>query len=202
MDIKYFYHENYDSIVIYLHGGPFFKIDNLDSDPYVKAMYKNGFSVAVLNYNTVSGDGGIVDYMTILKEIKTRFEDSSLKAIVGDSYGGYLAALISHDVMCETVVISGFISLEYQRLFSTESNWLLMYMDKNAPNYVSHTGKNSKKIVFIQGTNDQQCPYQQFLTLKASNEKVILMEGYKHRETGFKLYHVIESLITELNNEA
>lgn len=200
MDIKYFYHANHDSIIIYLHGGPFFKIDTLSSDPYVHAMYLNGFNVAVLNYNTTSGGGGIVDYRSILKEIKTTFKDSRLKAIVGDSYGGYLATLLSYDIMCDIVVISGFISLEYQRLFSTEATWLTTYMDKIALDYVTHVGKNKKKIYFIQGTNDEQCPYQQFLTLKSNNERVILMAGYKHRETGSKLSHVVECLINELTN--
>lgn len=202
MDIKYFYHNKKDSTIIYIHGGPFFKVVSLDSDPYVKAMYEEGFNVAALNYTTTESSGGNADYMDILKEIRTTFKDITLKAIVGDSYGGYLATLLSYDIMCKTIVISGFISLSYQRLFSTESTWLLKYVDKHALDYLSHIGKSRKPISFIQGTNDLQCPYQQFLALKSNKENLILMNGYKHRENGTKLKNVIHCLIDELKNES
>jgi dipeptidyl aminopeptidase/acylaminoacyl peptidase len=203
VDIKYFCHNNnhHDPVVIYLHGGPFFKIVDLASDPYVQAMYKNGFNVAALNYNINSGRGGKDDYMAILRELKTTFENSQVEAIVGDSYGGYLASLLSRDVICKTIVMSGFISLNYQRLFSTESGWLMKYLDKEAPDYLSNKGSGDNKISFIQGTKDQQCPFQQFLALKSGNERVILMKNFKHRETGSKLNQVIECLMTELGFE-
>lgn len=126
-------------IVVYLHGGPDFSIKNEDDDPFVKYLLKNKINVVIVNYPLVSGEGGTTDLKFVRCKIFAVIEKYSeyILYVLGDSYGGYLASLLT-DIsrIKEVIVVSGFISLRYQYLFSTERSWLKEYMDKGATDFL------------------------------------------------------------------
>lgn len=200
--LKYIYFTS-RKLVIYLHGGPRFNIYKEDEDPFVWFLLKNKVNVIVINYPFVPREGGNIDLKFIRRKILSLMEiyDEYIFYILGDSYGGYLASLlIDMPNIRQIIVVSGFISLKYQYIFSTERLWLREYMSKNAIDFFEISkGKTSiSPIIFIQGSLDEAVPIAQF-SIMQDNIKLKKLIGFKHREKGKKLNKVLREVLRQIN---
>lgn len=127
--------------------------------------------------------------------------DEYIFYILGDSYGGYLASLlIDMPNIRQIIVVSGFISLKYQYIFSTERLWLREYMSENAIDFFEISkGKTAiPPIIFIQGSLDKAVPITQF-SIMQNNIKLKKLMGFKHREKGKKLNKVLKEVLRQIN---
>lgn len=184
-----------DKIFVYIHGGPFFTILSPQDDPFAYHLFKKEKNIVLINYPTVLGKGGIDDYNYIYsKIIKLRYQYKKANLyLIGESYGGFLASLFSSkNIFKKIICLSGFASINYQELFSSEKSWLINYLSKSSKDFYFLQKNTSIKvpIVFINGKKDKQIPWQQFLPLLTSsniNIKVKLFDDYVHREHGKKL---------------
>lgn len=211
MDVKFFKNEpTKQDIIIYLHGGPFFQINKESDDPIIGFLLDNGYKVYVINYlensdptstNPIWGNGGVVDFSFVLqavqKLIKKHINNNIF--VVGESYGGYLASLLANTSLRirKIIVISGFISIDYQFLFSSENRWLKQLLSKKAYDFNSLLNDIKIPIVFIQGSLDITSPIQQF-SLVEEIVPVYKLSGFRHREEGQKLNAVYEIVRSNL----
>lgn len=189
-----------DKIFIYLHGGPFFTILAPQNDPFAYYLVKKRKNVCLINYPITFGKGGFTDYnyiYTKILKIKQRYSNAKLY-LIGESYGGFLTSLFSSQNIFEQIIcLSSFISINYQKLFSTEKDWLSKYLSTDSKDFyfLQEKGLVKVPITFINGKNDSQVPWQQFLPLiNSSNShiKIKLFDNYIHRETGSKLKVIID----------
>lgn len=176
--------------IIYIHGGPYFQIKKSSDDPYLEFLVKNYPIVLCPNY-TINLNAkkfekhiGLSDIQKLVSEIKDNY---SRVVIIGDSYGGYLASLFSNDrIIDKVIVISGFISLYYQSIFSTEWKLIQSIFKFNDLDWFSlyQNKRNITPTYFIQGTIDKACPIQQFKIIDNEfNGKIFKLPGFTHRET-------------------
>ncbi|MCZ3703974.1 hypothetical protein L2Z99_03085 [Lactobacillus mulieris] len=103
-------------IYIYLHGGPFFILENLNDDPFTQYFNKMLKNVFIINYPVVKRRGGVIDFQYVYQEIeRLKIEKTNYELyLIGESYGGYLASLFSKYNLVEKIIcISGFVSIKY-----------------------------------------------------------------------------------------
>lgn len=206
-------HHN-NKLVIYLHGGPFFEIKSRYDDPIIMRLLNQNFVVVAINYlddieehleNKIWGRGGEYDLMICYEEISKIIVANKEMTIylVGESYGGFLASILSSNNFDieKIVIISGFISITYQLLFSSEYIWLNRLLSKKSRDFWSIIEDVKINTVFIHGELDQACPIKQF-DLISERFKVNRLIDFKHRETGKKLKTVYDLVIDELNSSS
>lgn len=130
-------------------------------------------------------------------KIKQRYSNAKLY-LIGESYGGFLTSLFSSQNIFEQILcLSSFVSINYQKLFSPERVWLSNYLSTDSKDFyfLQEKGLVKVPITFINGKDDSQVPWQQFLPLINSIDPYIrikLFDNYIHRETGIKLKVVID----------
>lgn len=192
-------------IYIYLHGGPFFILENLNDDPFTHYFNKMLKNIFIINYPVVKRQGGVIDFQYVYQEIeRLRIEKTNYELyLIGESYGGYLTSLFSKYNLVEKIIcISGFVSIKYQALFSSERVWLTSYLSPEASDFYDIHKKNLVRtaITFFNGTKDMQIPYQQLLPL-ASNDKIkiVLLDGFKHREANQKMDNLLKKVLDLLD---
>lgn len=199
--LVYLTNTNEKNIFFYLHGGPFFNIKTPKDDPFAYYFFKKKNNLILLNYPINPGYGGIKDfnylYNYILK-IKKKYPNYNFY-LVGESYGAYLASLFSQvNLFKKIICISGFISISYQKLFSSERNWLIYYLHPKAWDFsrLIINKKVKSNIYFINGTQDQTTPYQQFYFINDFDlnnmANVTILKDFKHREQGEKIQNIID----------
>ncbi|EGG31945.1 MAG: hypothetical protein N4R24_01075 [Lactobacillus iners] len=187
-------------IIIYLHGGPFFEIKTPLEDPFATFFSKKE-NLILLNYPIKTGEGGKKDFdwlYSTFKKLKSYFPNYKFY-LIGESYGAYLCSLFSQFSIFEKIIcISGFSSIQYQQLFSSEKSWLISYLSPNAIDllYLVQHNMIKTKIYLINGDQDITTPFQQITTLNclnaSSNLITYILKGFNHRERGAKLEKVIK----------
>lgn len=206
MEVKEFNsNESTDLAIIYIHGGPYFQIKKSNDDPYLEFLVKNYPIVFCPNYTINLNEKkfkeriGLYDIQKFINDIKNKY---SRIVIIGDSYGGYLASLFSSDNNIDKViVISGFISLYYQSIFSKEWKLIQSIFKANDLDWLSlyQNKKNITPTYFIQGTADNACPVQQFEVINDKfNGKIFKLSGFTHREISTNKINTILSILKKL----
>lgn len=80
--------------------------------------------------------------------------------------------------------------------------WLTSYLSPEASDFYDIHKKNLVRtaITFFNGTKDMQIPYQQLLPL-ASNDKIkiVLLDGFKHREDNQKMDNLLKKVLDLLD---
>lgn len=206
MEVKKFNStERTDLAIIYIHGGPYFQIKKSSDDPYLEFLVTNYPIVFCPNY-TINLNArkfekriGLSDIQKFVNKIKGKY---SRIVIIGDSYGGYLASLFSADCNIDKViVISGFISLYYQSIFSKEWKLIQSIFKPNDLDWFNlyQNKKNITPTYFIQGTVDNACPVQQFEVINNEfNGKIFKLSGFTHREISTNKINLILSILKKL----
>lgn len=186
------------TMVIYLHGGPFFNIETPLDDPFASFFFKKR-NLILLNYPFKKGIGGMDDFKYLYDafvRLKIKFPKYKFY-LVGESYGAYLSSLFSQFNFFEKIIcISGFVSIIYQQLFSSEREWLAQYLNPNAVDLLYLAQKNviNTPIYLINGDKDLTTPWLQLETLNLLNNKnvkIYVLNGFRHRENKKKLDKVI-----------
>jgi dipeptidyl aminopeptidase/acylaminoacyl peptidase len=177
--IKFIFKNTLKNImVVYLHGGPNFNLNEFTDDPFLESICNKKINTFAINYDLCKGYGGVKDIENIKRIIKTiNLKYRPLKIfVIGESYGGYLASLLVKNSMISKIIsISGFVSIQYQLLFSTERYWLKNYISPSLPDYVSIQEHHKVPITFINGGKDKTIPIFQFNLVKTnSNTKIII----------------------------
>ncbi len=200
--------------LIYLHGGPFYSIKNFNDDQIIPILFKTNRDIYAINYcgsigflnrppMRIIGKGGCVDLQEIkilISNLKNKYAST---IVVGDSYGAYLASLLFFNANLEKIIVmSGFISITYQFLFSTERLLLKKVLSANATdflNMVQHSITNQVPISFYQGTDDTICPIKQFDLIKNTRRiRLYKLKHYTHRESGEKFFLIGRKILMEI----
>ncbi|MDO4912427.1 MAG: DUF2920 family protein [Lactobacillus sp.] len=189
-----------EMLFIYLHDGPDFVLKSYKYDPYCNFIHGLGYNLVILNYPFCPGQGGSTDLNYVKNSIDrliSKYKNFKI-ILIGESYGGYLASLLSNYKKFDKIIIlSGFISLNYQFIFSSERTWLRSYIGSNDDFYgIIKSNCIKNKIYFIQGEKDVECPIEQFFALKnVQNVKLLVLKEISHKENdGIKLNKVLSTL--------
>lgn len=171
------------NIIFFIHGGPESNYMQFYDYTIAEINRLKLYRIVLINYSGSTGysrkyqesiykNGGQVDLESILKVIKNY---RGRKIVIGESYGGYLATLLSiknydHNQIEKVIAINGFTDIYFQLFFSKSKNIITKYFPVRSPETISLVNPISLlkqgyypncKLVFIHSINDLICPIDQ-----------------------------------------
>ncbi|WP_242508910.1 hypothetical protein [Lactobacillus delbrueckii] len=99
--VEYIFCRDSEKVYFYLHGGPFFSLGSWQEDPFATMLYNEQRNLILVNYPIVYDDGGISDYQFLKEyfwEYKRQHPNTEM-VLLGESYGGYLASLLTLSIL-------------------------------------------------------------------------------------------------------
>ena len=190
--------------IFMLHGGPAGRYSNR-FDPMAYAFAEAGFTVFLVNYPGSTGYGqeyqtclygkaGTEDCRAVtdcLSRLAEKYKEIPTY-LVGDSYGGYLAILISlksENAVQKTYAVNAFTDIRHQFLFSRARHIIAKYfpdirsLETQAVNPIDLTqnGQLKDRLLIINGSNDSYCPKEQIVQFaNLSKCDVVFLPDYPH----------------------
>lgn len=187
-------------IIFFLHGGPRDYI-NYGVNEFSSYFLKNNYDVLTINYpvnwkNKVKKIGGITDIDYINKLID-QFCKNSAKIyeevlVFGESYGGYLASIVTSSYVDKVVMLGGFVSIDYQKLASSERNLVCNYINESALDFKIKKLDINKQYYFFFGKNDYRVPLGQVALIPNEDNihiKILEMGHYLSNYAEFSMFY-------------
>lgn len=180
--------KNSRKILLYLHGGPAWNITP-NYYGWIEETLELGYSIVFMNYSGSTGYGEKFykkllknngeEALKDIKEFVNYFNNRNIY-ILGESYGGYLAVLMSfyknkNIKLC--ISINGFVDYKYLYLFSHSRNIIESYFDvksdKNNPIHILEKNKIYSNLIFLHSDKDIYAPIKNIYTFIEKTKKHI-----------------------------